>query len=637
MSKHTHNKEEKEETNNDTFSIKFPSLPHLKKNWQISLFIIILLMFTIIIVNVLSGLNSLPGPMYGGDVYYHLGHINHIYNGGSIFKNSSYLEGFEYYPWLTHFFVALFAWIAGLSAFKATIYFQAVSFFLSGVVAYFLVQKTFKNKYIAVLGGLFWACMGLPASTPSSFAGRVMIPFSFLMLFFFRSTKQKIVAAIVLGLCGVQHVVTFLGGNIFLLIKYIYSFILSIYVKIKESKHNEENKDNISSTRSILKSSILSILGYCKEYGFILMIAVPVAMLYWWAPFFIYHGKTLNPWQEYTGAGLLGVNFSFILSMFKTVFFNFDSILSIIFSLLAIIGLYFCIRNIKNNKMALSIIIFITGFIGGIHPLITKPLLGMSFGYYRFPIILDVSKFLFIITFVYVLYKAMKNKYYQYLILGIFLILIIFQFSATINYFHSNQWTQMGFEESEYSSALFNMADYVNENIDVNTVFISQHGETAFSMNALTGTKQVFFRRTHASAFQDYNQRAADAAVILYGNNSKTQEDLIKKYNLEYFYDDLYSAQQQQSCLGYWDMFNTSEGYADYSYSCIRTSTNYKEYLEENGLTVQIVNARMDVSDNNAPTFDLVIIKPGQLTLITETVHHEIAEGQVVALLGKIV
>jgi hypothetical protein len=179
------------------------------------------------------------------------------------------------------------------------------------------------------------------------------------------------------------------------------------------------------------------------------------------------------------------------------------------------------------------------------------------------------------------------------------------------NFTSNDEWVQYGQSLDTQTQAFFNLADYISNNVNIdNSVFISPHGETAFALNAVTGAKVLHMRRTHANPFVDINKRIADTAVILYGNNSEVRKELIEKYNVKYLVMDDYSYMGMSNCYNNWDLFDLEEN-ADSSYNCLRVSSlEYRDYLEENGLEVKEVNARLDPSQINVPKFDLLIIKP---------------------------
>ena len=128
----------------------------------------------------------------------------------------------------------------------------------------------------------------------------------------------------------------------------------------------------------------------------------------------------------------------------------------------------------------------------------------------------------------------------------------------------------------------YELAKWIMANTPKDAVFLTAHEETGFALNAMTGRKVLIARRTHASPFVDVNQRAADAGIILYGNNSTQILDLIEKYNIKYIYEDFYSAQNQAQCAQSFDQFSKPEA-ADYSMTCLRANPPWKTILNRQG------------------------------------------------------
>ncbi|MEM3690288.1 MAG: hypothetical protein QXZ40_00985, partial [Candidatus Micrarchaeia archaeon] len=56
-------------------------------SWQDWAFITFLFLSQIYVTSIVARMNWLPGPLYGGDIFFHFGNIMHLYNGGSIFKS----------------------------------------------------------------------------------------------------------------------------------------------------------------------------------------------------------------------------------------------------------------------------------------------------------------------------------------------------------------------------------------------------------------------------------------------------------------------------------------------------------------------------------------------------------------------
>ena len=90
---------------------------------------------------VISQFKSIPGPPYGGDLYFHNGIAEAIFHGTFPFKDPINYEGYAFYPWLYHLMVSLLAWIFG-DVMRVTVYgMPLVILTLSMVVLYHLLSE----------------------------------------------------------------------------------------------------------------------------------------------------------------------------------------------------------------------------------------------------------------------------------------------------------------------------------------------------------------------------------------------------------------------------------------------------------------------------------------------------------------
>ena len=561
--------------------------------WQDRALIIFLFVYCIFQLYLLSSFVQIPGPIYGGDLYNHFGHINHINSGQLPFMSYTFLGEYEHYPWLVHILVVIFSMVTGLSILGATLCFPIIISILAGILAYLCGMKIFGNKTIALILATLWTSSSIVTGThPSVFSRLVMVPllvYSFICLNN-NNNKSSIFVGVVYGLSGLTHITLFLGANLLLFL------------------------DLLSKLIGLSKLTILSFLKkYMKHLLIVLVIGLPIAMLFWYPLIFVYGGETLNPFHEFTSGGVDALSIAKVPSFVSKTFFNLSNFKSIIFSVLSVFGLVVAFCNRK--KYLLPILLYLVGFFGYFHPLITKPLLGISLGHYRFSMFCSFAQYLFVALALYYLYnkitKIKKSELFRYVFLGAIGVLILSFFIMNFNFTSNDEWVQYGQSLDTQTQAFFNLADYISNNVNIdNSVFISPHGETAFALNAVTGAKVLHMRRTHANPFVDINKRIADTAVILYGNNSEVRKELIEKYNVKYLVMDDYSYMGMSNCYNNWDLFDLEEN-ADSSYNCLRVSSlEYRDYLEENGLEVKEVNARLDPSQINVPKFDLLIIKP---------------------------
>lgn len=537
-----------------------------------------------------SGFSSLNSPVYGGDIYYHFGVSNHIFNGGSPFMSSQFLGEYAHYPWLYHYIVASLASITGISLQTVVIFFPLLITFFAGIISFWLGVKVFKDETLALLFSLYWITVMIPNSLPAPFASVLVFPLFVLMIYYYSdSWFGKISSGVLLGITALSHTSVFLGSLIFF-------FILS-FIKIKENWK-----------QGLVWGFTIGTLGLI------------VSMLYWYAPFFIYHGITPNRWADYVASGDT-FTFQILFNLLKNQFFNLNNFARLFLGLFALLGITYAFRKDKNEIDYLPFYIYLAGFIGFIHPLITLPLLGTSVGSYGFDNIFILAIPLLIL----ISFQADKSFSKQTNKIKTFcMIILTFLFLShaffVIQGFKNDIWTQSAENPEGMPVKLQGLISWSKENIENNESILVSADETGFAINALTGKKVVTARRTHSSPFVNMNERNADTAVLLYGNNTKVKKELISKYQISWFYEDAYAVQAQQECRAYIEQKLNDF----YSVRCLRTTPEYESYLKENGVEYVKSYAGLDPASSVAPLFDLLSIKPTNYTFQVSELSYDV-------------
>jgi len=552
-----------------------------------------------------SDYKQLPGPLYGGDVYLYYAHLNHVYSGGSVFESHQYFGEYTHYPWLLAVIMSIFCFVSGMSVFHTYIYSGIMLLIFAGIASYWTGYKIFNNKIIALMISATWMLAFNPWSSNTIFNFWVLLPLIPLVYFYKRNILAQAAMGLLYGACALIDIIPFLTINGFLILLLLYR-ILDDNIKISEGKI------------IIKKRFSSSFKEFFKDYWLMALIGLPIAMLYWFAPIFVYHGQTPNPLHEYVASGL-NLGFSgFVKSIQEIIkiILPINNFISVIMSFLTLFGIVMVFRQLRTKKEYWVIILFILiGIIGYTHPIITKPLLGFEVGHYGFPRIFFVSNLLLIfVGITYLMEHYKRIKYLPIIIIILFTVLIGVKFFYSYSDYSSSQWTKLGFTDDNNIMLQYEFAKFIQSKTNVDDVFLVSHEEVGFALNSLTGRKVMFLRRTHANPFVDINKRIADAAVIMYGNNDTLRKELIEHYRIKYFYADPYGLKNYESCLQAWDVLG-EPGYADYTYACLRTDPKYEQYLNNNGIETKKVNVRLDVASNEAPRFDMIIIKPVTLKI----------------------
>jgi len=553
-------------------------------DWQDKAFLVSLIIVFIIQVFVLSGLHQLPGPIYGGDVYFHQGIIHHMDNTLEPWKDPIFKEEYVFYPSFMHFLVALLSKITGLSVYSTTIYFSAIMTLTSMSIMYFLGKRFMSKTTGLILAILYGASFRFTHA--SAFASAVMIPLTVYFYYFSKKKKEYMIGGLLYAIGSVQSILIVLGIPILALVNIAKRLLIA-------KKKNKEWK-------KLFTDHAYYSLGF--------IIGLPIFLIFYWGPvLFKYKLHTINPWQEYTASGVQSLTFGKIISTVSGIFFNFSSGIKIIFSLVALFGIYYTF----TKKKYFPLIVFFAGFLATIHPIITMPLFGTSFGWYRFPVYLVFSSIIFIAAGFNAIINI-KTKYTNYkpIVIALISLILLMNILVGINAFKTNKWTQIGFTESPQVDTFQKVGDWLKEN-DPDAVVLSLHPESSFALFGVSGIKQVTSRRTHANLFVDINERNADAAIMLFSNNTEVVKELIEKYDVSYIFIESYGIQAQQQCFNYKDQMEL-EGYGDLGMNCYITDNNYLDSVKEAGLDYRKVLARLDPAEADGPRIELISIIPSQ-------------------------
>jgi hypothetical protein len=183
--------------------------------------------------------------------------------------------------------------------------------------------------------------------------------------------------------------------------------------------------------------------------------------------------------------------------------------------------------------------------------------------------------------------KQTNHKIVYFVFIIIFLII---SSSISLNSTYNNKWEQLGFSEKSYLQEVQReFYDKIDRNTPRNAVFLS-HPEPSLGFHALTGKKIFVSRGTHTSIYVDLFKKYAEAAVILYGNNSDIVKELLRKNNISYVLYDIS-----------WKKFTESEP--------LLVPLKYESLLNDNGISYEKVRSRLDPAKIDVPLYDMLMVK----------------------------
>ncbi|WP_297438722.1 glycosyltransferase family 39 protein [Thermococcus sp.] len=450
-------------------------------------------MFPIILtVAFVGSLESIPGPPYGGDLYFHNGIAEAIFHGTPFFRDPTNYEGYAFYPWFYHFIVALLGHIAG-GVMPVTVYVMPVFILLLSIITVYFLVGELTTESVAVLAPLLPISLHFPDPHPHTLLLMVFIPlFYFVLVRYLKapSTRNGIFLGVSWALGGLTHVLGTFG---------IGAVILS----------------NVA--WDVGRDRDLSAV---RRWIIPFLVAIPPLLLYWGPLLFVYHARTPNPYQSLVWAHYTIVSFTADMVTFF-VSYSWRGALS----LLALAGLYALVKTRPYPAVRIFVSSLLGMYVEGIvFILLGNPLIAKKLSLYFFT--LDIILISVGITY---LLSRFSQKKSLVVVTAILLVLS----GATVVESASNPWVQIGFHEFPFES----LQAWLLENTNVNDVILSNY-EASFMLFSISGRKTVLFRRTHASPFVDYDKRSADIMVALLGNNGTRTLQILEKYHVKYIYVD---------------------------------------------------------------------------------------------------
>ncbi len=559
---------------------------------------IILIVVASLHIYLFSQLEHVPSPIYGGDLYRERGFVQYILNGNNYWTDPYFKGELEFYPPLGYIIAAIVVLITGLSV-DTVISFSPIIITPLIVYAFYtlgsIILKRKSAAFVMALTALAYNFF------PVKHTYGLGIFFALLFLReFFRLEqesilKTKIKGGIFLGLAALSHYQPFL----FTLGMTGTSIILEYLLRIRKERK----------IFTLAKELI-------KKYFTMFFIAFVISLIFFGPLIAKYQMKTPNRTQEYSQFDVNRHGIEWVAGTLWNQFIQTNNIPSFFTGILGLLGLLLCMMNKDKTEQRYSIFLLIGITLTAGHYLITKPIFNawivpshMMAGLF-IPFIILVgwgTRFITAIT-------QNKTRHAEIIITSLIAFFMILpMITAQVDNYNNDRWTQYGRQIDGSTGALYQMAEWILENTNNDDVFLA-NDESAFAINALTGRQVVAVRRTHASPYADVDKRYADAIVMLYGNNNKTIQQLLKQYSVSYVM---------------FDQFLLT--------SPMITNTEHKQYLEENGVKFSIQNVRLDPAGPDTAVYESIVVPPQELTItnLVQPAAQFTAGGQPIVVLYK--
>jgi len=503
----------------------------IKISYYFLIAILLGLFHTYIISILLSSFQSLPSPLFGGDYYFQLGAIHHMYETSILewFQSANILGTLPAYLPLYGIVVTIFGKIFSLSPIDAMFDLNYILPVLSTIIVFSFLKSLFNSNKTSLLGSmLFVSFLNFPILKYTDFTSIILIPLFFYSLWLFykeQNRKNALALGIIFALMSLAHTTSFAYATI-LIVAIFPLIILEKYLNSKNIK-NEKSEFNI---KTELKN-IAPFFVYSFVLGFI------IAQIIWFNPIFVYHGHSSLGNSIWTRPDFKvpSIAIGLFISHMKALFFNITSPISIVLSLSALVSLYLLIKKPFKNKESIFILfLFVISFLVIYSYFITSPLFDFHLvPSYMFSMFL--SKIGILLSLLFFRDKLFSHKYGFYIFV-ILLIIISYSWYSSYDSWSSNKWFKTG--KQPIPDIYLSLQKYLLENTNVNDVVLTNN-ELSFALNALSGRKLVVSRRSQNDPFMDFDKRELDSTIILYGNNLNEKLKLLKKYNVRYLYYDV--------------------------------------------------------------------------------------------------
>ncbi len=581
--------------------------------------IIVVAILSLLLFAYLRTFRQLPSCYYGCDYINHLGTMQHLIQGGSYFENAQIGYGMPWTPQLYHILVVMFSKIMRLGIIKAQLYFSIIIYILSAILFYVFVTNMFKKKFIGIIIALI-LFNTVPVLKYREFTYTLTLPLFFYFsykLFKYKKIINSILLGISYGLVANSHVAGFIVATIFMAVMIVEEFI---------NKFREEDRNNITNMKEFFKY----IIKFSREKEILywvcsFIIGSAIGLIYWWWPIYKkFH--ILNPSNEYGAYDMSSLKMKiYVLKKVLNIFFYHGDLFSIVFQILYATGLIILLMNLISRKVYKKygqyrkkeihfiMLLVITTLIVSFHYFLTEPLIGKSV----FPYML--AKFIFFTTsillaslsldFIISIYASEStSKRTKHIYVIIILLVMLFSIGSVYHikkYDTTNPYIDIA--KSPMNPYFVQLQKWILENTNLNDVFLTTK-ESCFMLNGLTGRKCMIYRITHMDLYTDPFQPQADAAIILYGNNSELRKKLIANYGLDYLYWDI-------NWYGTEFVFNDGKIVALFDPIEIPYSEKYAKYLSRNGVKYMVVDAYLDpAAKPGFKTYKVIIPLPNTST-----------------------
>lgn len=460
-----------------------------------------------------SHYRTLPGTIFGTDVYYQLGCIHSIRASFNPMASCSACGGIPGYLPLYGTLIALFSFLTRLDPIPAVLVASVLLKALSIGIAY-LVFRRLHGPTVGILFAALWSVLFPDAAMRyTEFTTEILVPlnlFALHRLLERPGPARALVVGLLLALTGYAHAVAFVGGVL----------IAGLALVLDAGAAGIAGAPGFR-----LRDRVVSLA--------IVLASLSLALGYWYRPIFVYHGHLSTHYIDWNRESTL-ISFAeqWLFAKRVAVWAFRVSWTRTLLNLGALAGALIALRRVREPIPRASLIVAVATFVAIFHYFATEPLLHTNFvPEYMVMMLWSVARLfpgaLFVGT---VLARPpLRAAAPALAVLAVALALVhaVMRVRATL----PDRTSRLAVES--LPTRWGQLAAYVRTHTDPEDVFLSTN-ELSFALSALTGRKVLVTRRGQNDPYLDMDVRNRDAALILYGRDPDRRRQRLARWGIDY-------------------------------------------------------------------------------------------------------
>src|SRR5258706_4180190 len=460
-----------------------------------------------------SHYQTLPGTIFGTDVYYQLGCIQSIRASYNPLASSSACAAIRGYLPLEGTLIAMLSWVTRLDPMAAVLVASVALKALSITIAY----QVFRRLHGPTVGLLFAALCSVlfpdAAMRYTEFTTEILVPlnlFALHRLLERPGPKRALIVGLLLALTGYAHAVAFVGGVLIAVL----AIVLDAGVAGLARAPGPGLRDRVVSLGIVLAS-------------------LSLALGYWYRPIFVYHGHLSTHYIDWNRESILmSFGEQWLFAKRVAVWAFHVSWGRTLLNLGALARAALALRRVREPATRATLIVAVETFLSIFHYFATQPLLKTNFAPEHMLMILwSVARLFPVAWLVSALLTRPRLRPVAPVLASLAVMLAMVHAVVRVRATLPDRSSRLAVEPLPPRWA--QLAAYVRGHTQPEDVFLSTN-ELSFALSALTGRKVLVTRRGQNDPYIDMDARNRDAALILYGRDEAKRGERMRRWGIDY-------------------------------------------------------------------------------------------------------